>query len=190
MSRAYRIRVRESLKRVLRAHDRVSTQLELLEILPPEQMAALLEQELLNRGFQKQGDVLVRQQKGGVTVSVDPTSGTVTVQAEALERVELEAEREGRAYDDAGPHARGVKKQLKEELQKSLARKAEEQTARLQSELTDKLEAQLGDLRQELDQAVNRVTADALKQKAAQLGQIKQMTEDPQSGSLTIVLEV
>ena len=33
-------------------------------------------------------------------------------------------------------------------------------------------------------------TAEALKQKAAQLGQIKEMTEDPQSGSMTIVLEV
>ena len=56
--------------------------------------------------------------------------------------------------------------------------------------MTDQLEAQLGDLRQELDQAVNRVTAEALKRKAAQLGQIKEITEDPQAGSLTIVVEV
>ena len=41
MSRAYRIRVSESVQRVLRAGDRVSTQLEILEVLPPEQMAAL-----------------------------------------------------------------------------------------------------------------------------------------------------
>src|SRR5262245_3074559 len=170
MSRAYRIRVRESLKRLLRAHDRVSTQLELLEILPPEQMTALLEQELLNRGFQKQGNVLARQQKGGVIVAVDPASGSVTVRAEASERVELEGQREGRAYDDAGPHAREVKKRLQEELQKSLTRQADEKTAKLQQQVTDKLEVQLGDLRQELDQVVNRVTADALKQKAAQLG--------------------
>jgi hypothetical protein len=37
---------------------------------------------------------------------------------------------------------------------------------------------------------VNRVTAEALKRKAASLGQIKEMTEDPQAGSLTIVVEV
>jgi vacuolar-type H+-ATPase subunit E/Vma4 len=190
MSRAYRIRVRENLKRLLRAHDRVSTQLELLEILPPEQMAGLLEQELLSRGFQRKGELLVRQQAGGVTVAVDPASGRVTVQAEASERVDLQAEREGRVYDDAGPHARETKKRLQEELQKALARQADEKAAKLQSEVTDKLEAQLSDLRRELDQAVNRVTAEALKQKAAQLGQIKQMTEDPQTGSLTIVLEV
>lgn len=190
MSRAYRIRVRESLKKVLRAHDRVSTQLEILEVLAPEQMTALLEQELLSRGFQKQGDILARQQKDGVTVTVDPCSGTVTVQAEASERIELEEEKESRAYDDAGGNARAVKKALKEDVQKSLARKADEKTAKLQTAIADKIEGQLADLRKELDQVVNKVTADALKQKAAQLGQIKQMTEDPQSGSLTIVLEV
>ena len=37
---------------------------------------------------------------------------------------------------------------------------------------------------------MNHVTREALKQKAAQLGQIKEMTEDPQSGSLTIKVEV
>ena len=39
-------------------------------------------------------------------------------------------------------------------------------------------------------EAVNRITAEALKKKAASLGQIKEMTEDPQSGSLTITVEV
>ena len=42
----------------------------------------------------------------------------------------------------------------------------------------------------QLDQATNRATAKALKQKAAQIGQIKELTEDPESGSLTIVVEV
>jgi F0F1-type ATP synthase membrane subunit b/b' len=190
MSRAYRIRVRESIHRVLKAYDKVSTQLEILEILPPEPTAALLEQALLGRGFQKHGEVLVRQQKGGVTVTVDPRNGTVNVQAEASAKLDLEAEKEGRAYDDVGPHAKEVKKALKEDLQKSLTRQADEKSAQLQNQVTDRLEGELRDLRQELDQVVNKVTAEALKQKAAQLGQIKRMTEDPQTGSLTIVLEV
>ncbi len=60
----------------------------------------------------------------------------------------------------------------------------------MQTDVTDRLEGKLCDLRSELDQVANRVTAEALKIKAARLGQIKQMTEDAQSGSLTIVLEV
>ena len=60
----------------------------------------------------------------------------------------------------------------------------------LQKQITDQLEAQLSDLKSELDQAVNRATAEALKQKAAQIGQIKQVTDDIEAGSLTIVVEV
>jgi hypothetical protein len=189
MSRAYRINVRETLNRVIRAEDHVSTQLELLEILPPELMAQLLRAELEKHGFECEGDELVREQDG-VVVTVDPTTGTVTVRAEAAEEVNIEGERIGYAADQGGKHARQVREQTRKELQKELEGKAGLKRDKLQSQVTDRLEAQLGDLRQELNQAVNRVTAEALKQKAAQLGQIKEMTEDPQSGSMTIVLEV
>jgi hypothetical protein len=189
MSRAYRIRVRESLKRVLRAHDKVSTQLEILEILPPEQMAQLLGEELERRGFERRGQAMVRQQRG-VTVSVDCETGEVTVQGEASEKVSLEAEREGHAYDDVGPRAKKAKEALREDLKKHLESQARKREAELQTQVTDKLEGQLIDLRGDLDQAVNRVTAEALKTKAAQMGQIKEITEDAQTGSMTIVLEV
>ena len=46
MSRSYRVSVRECVNRVIRAEDRISTQLEILEILPAEQMAGLLADEL------------------------------------------------------------------------------------------------------------------------------------------------
>jgi hypothetical protein len=189
MSRAYRIKVRESLRRVIHAHDRVSTQLELLEVLPPEQMARLLTEELKGRGFEEKGGALVRKEKS-VTVRVDPATGTVTVEAEASHEAALQGEKAGRAYDDLGPHAQQVQKQLREQLRRDLQKQADQQAAELQSQVTDRLERELGDLRRELNQSVNRVTAEALKQKAAQLGQIKEMTEDPQTGSLTIVVEV
>lgn len=190
MSRAYRIKVKESLRRVLRASDHVSTELELLEILPAEQMAELLTAELTRRGFQAQGKNLVRRDQGTV-VEIDPAKSTVTVKAESEEKVELEAERSVVADSDWGTkltrEARAAAEEgLRQDLEKAAARK----TAQLQKQVTERLEGQLADLRKELDQAVNRVTAEALKRKAAQLGQIKQMTEDPQTGSLTIVLEV
>ncbi|MBI1917588.1 MAG: hypothetical protein HYS12_23080 [Planctomycetes bacterium] len=189
MSRAYRISVRESLRRVLRAHDRVSTQLELLEILSPEEMAELLSQELEKRGFERKDGELVREQNG-VQVSVDPKTGTVTVASESSQEVELEGSREGTAWDDAGPSATNVRAGLKKQLQQDLEKQADKKTSELQSQVTDRLEKQLGDLRQELDQAINRVTAESLKEKARRMGQIKEMTEDPQTGSLTIVVEV
>ncbi len=189
MSRAYRISVRESLRRVLRAHDRVSTQLELLEILSPEEMAELLSLELEKGGFERKDGELVREQDG-VKVSVDPNTGTVTVTAESSQDVVLQGAREGTAWDDAGASAKAVREGLTKQLQQELEKQAEKQTSELQSKVTDRLEKQLGDLRQELDQVVNRVTAESLKEKARRMGQIKEMTEDPQTGSLTIVVEV
>jgi len=189
MSRAYRIAVRESLQRLLRAGDQIRTDLEILEILPREQMGELLKQELQGRGFQEQGQELVRTQNG-VTVTVDPSNGQVAVTADIEEQVRLEGERVGRAWDDVGPSAKEAKQQLRQQLCDELEKEAEQRAKQLQSQATERLEAQAGSLRQELDQAVNRVTAAALKQKAAQLGAIKEMTEDPESGALTIVLEV
>lgn len=190
MSRSYRVSVKESVNRTVRAEDRVSTCLEMLEVLPCEQMAGLLGDELERRGFEKKGKVLVRREGDGITITVDPASGTVTVTAAEDEKVSLQGERHGRAFDDAGPNASKVKEQLRDELKQELEKKVGKMHEALQSKVTDKLEGRLSDLRQELDQVVNRVTAEALKRKAAQLGQIKEMTEDPQAGSLTIVVEV
>jgi hypothetical protein len=189
MSRSYRIKVRESLNRVLRVEDHVESQLELLEILPCEQMAGLLAAELARRGFRQDGELLVRE-KDGVRVEVNSADGTVTVSAQDAQKLTLTGEKEGLALGDRGASARQAKKTLRGALKKDLEKQAEEQTAALRGKVTDRLEGQLHNLSQELDQTVNRVTAEALKIKAAQLGQIKQLTEDPQSGSLTIVLEV
>ena len=189
MSRVYRIKVRESLRKVVRASDHVRTQVELLDLLPAAQMAQLLAAELERRGFQRQGDQAVRT-TDGVQVTVDVASGEVTVQAAASRAINLVDDNTGWTPQARGPVARRVEKQLREELKKTLANRAGERKEQLQEEVTNKLEAHLGDLRKELDQAVNRVTAEALKRKAAQLGTIKQVTEDPQSGSMTIVLEV
>jgi FtsH ternary system domain X5 len=190
MSRAYRIRVRESVHRVVRAADRVSTQLELLEILPADQMGVLLAEELERRGFQRRGKSLSRKGQG-ITIEVDPEIATVAVHAVAEDRVDLEIEK-GTVLvrESGGAHARNVKEALRQDLRQDLDTKLALRQAEIQQQATEKLEDSLADLRQELNQVVNRVTAEALKKKAAQIGQIKEMTEDREGGSLTIVLEV
>src|SRR3954464_12964097 len=101
MSRAYRVSVRESLQQVVRGEDRVSTTLELLEILPCEDMAGLLRQELERRGFQDRDGRMVR--KGdGIATEVDPASGEVVVRSEVSEEVVLERRQEGYADTDHG----------------------------------------------------------------------------------------
>ena len=191
MSRAYRIRVRESVRREVRAEDHVTTTLELLEILPCDAMAGLLRDELIGRGFVEEGGTLVRRGEDGLSVAVDPASGEVTVRSEAAEEVELKAERAGWADTDSGRPGRAeAEEALRQQLRRDLESKADGRADGTQRQATDRLEAALGDLRAELDRVVNRVTAEALKRKAAQIGRIKEMTEDPEAGSLTLVVEV
>jgi hypothetical protein len=130
------------------------------------------------------------RQENGVTVTVDPRTGKVEVSAEASEETTVQGEKTGHTYDDMGPSGRQVREGLRQQLQKDLEKKVEDKQSALQSKVTDRLEAELQDIRRELDQAVNRATAEALKVKAAQLGEIKEVAEDPQAGSLTIVVEV
>jgi FtsH ternary system domain X5 len=189
MSRAFRICIRESLRKVMRAEDRVSTQLELLPILPPEQLTELLTAELAARGFVQKGDTMQRSQKG-VTVTVAPASATVTVQASARENIDLETEASGFATSRGGKAAERAREALRNQARQSLETRSEMSQQALQADVTAALEAELVGLGQELNQVVNRVTAEALKRKAAQLGAVKQVTDDPQSGSLTIVVEV
>jgi hypothetical protein len=191
MSRAYRIRVKESLKRDLKAEDRIKTQIELLEILPCEQMGELLAAELEQRGFERQEDgTLVRKGENGVTVTVEPCSGEVTIAAEAADTVELEGSREGFGYDDVGPGSKQIKERLSKELQADLEKRAQQHAEKVQGAATAKLEKELADMQPEITEVVNRVTSEALKQKAAQMGQIKEITEDAENGSLTIKVEV
>src|SRR5439155_19941813 len=99
MSRAYRVSVKESAIRELKGEDAVSTRLELLDILPPEETAALLRTELRNRGFAETGDGTLVRKDGTLTVSVDPCTGEVTVSSRAEATVDLEVHKAGFAID-------------------------------------------------------------------------------------------
>jgi hypothetical protein len=190
MSRSYRICVRESVSRVIRAEDRVSTHLEILEVLPAEEMSGLLADELERRGFERQNDGTLIRRSNNTLVTIDPATGTVTARVETADALKLKSAKEGRAFDEAGQQAERLKESLRKELRRDLNQQVAEKESALRTKTTDELEAQLGALRDELDQTVNRVTAEALKRKAARLGRIKEISEDAEAGSLTIVVEV
>src|ERR1700722_2618329 len=153
MSRAYRISVSESQNRVVRAEDCVSTHLELIEVLPCDQLAALLAEELKKQGFEEKDGQLVRKDKD-VSVSVNADTGEVTVSTESAQKVQVTAKRDGTAYDEAGPNAKRVKEDLKKEAAKDLDRQAAGKASDLQTKVTDRLERKLGDVRAESDEAV------------------------------------
>jgi hypothetical protein len=190
MSRAYRISVKESETRHLRAGDEIGTTLELLEILPPEDMATLLRGELKERGFEEQPDGTLVRKDGATTVTVDPCSGAVTVKAESEVTVEQAAERNATGFNDVGPTEGALRDRVREQLKHDLDKRFDTEQAALQKRATDELERKLQELQPEVAEVVNKVTRDALKEKARQLGTVKEISEDAETGSLTITIEV
>jgi hypothetical protein len=75
-------------------------------------------------------------------------------------------------------------------VKRQLESEAEVATESLRVEVTRKLEESLAGVRKELDDAVNRATAEALKQKARQLGEVTEISEDPETGAVTIRVKV
>lgn len=187
MSRAYRVTVNEQLRRHLRVEDGISSRLEVLPILPSARMGELLGAELAGRGFQREGERAVRREEGGVEVAVDLRTGQLEVLARGEQRVELSSERVALTDEET---KNKVEKGLRAAAKKDLERQAQGAREALAQALTERLEARLKDLRGELDEVVNRVTASALKERAAQLGTIEEISEDPASGSLTIKVKV
>jgi hypothetical protein len=138
-------------------------------------------------GFETDGQTARRVDDDGLEVCVDLLEGRVTVRQCAEEEVELSEKRDGlaRSADD-----QAAKDALRQQVLRDLERQAHRKQQQLQEELTRRLEGKLRDLQAELDGAVNRATASALKTKAAQLGEIEEISEDPQTGSLTIKVRV
>lgn len=186
MSRAYRISVKESLSRHVQVEDGVCSSLELLPILSKERMAELLAAELEQRGFKRDGATSKRNEQDGVTTEVNLESGEVSVTAEGHASVQLETERT--AVIDAAI-APDRERLLREAARASLEREAKAEEEALRRKVTEQLEGKLRDLKDELDGVVNKVTGTALKQRAAELGQVEEIHEEA-NGSITIKVRV
>lgn len=185
MSRAYRITVKESLSRHVQVEDGVSSSLELLPILEKDRMRELLAAELEQKGFARDGHTAKRAAGKGVTVTVELETGEVSVTAEGHTDLNLSTERT--AAVDSPSESR--EQALRQTAQQALEREAKAEEEALRRQVTERLEGTLRDLKDELDGVVNRVTASALKQRAAELGQVEEIHEEP-NGGLTIKVRV
>ncbi len=186
MSRAYRITVAESLSRHVQVEDGVCSNLEMLPILEKGAMGALLSAELEQKGFEREGDHAVRKEKDGITVKVNVQSGEVAVTAEGHVKLNLETKRTA-VVDN--PNSPDREKTLRVAAQDQLKREAAAEEEALRRKVTAQLESKLKDLKDELDGVVNRVTANALKKRASELGTVEEIHEDG-SGNMTIKVRV
>lgn len=185
MSRAYRITVKESLSRHVQVEDGVSSSLELLPILQKDRMRELLAAELEQKGFRRDGGTATRKEADGITTKVDLETGEVSVTAEGHAKVDLATERTATVESVTTEREQA----LRQVAQQALEREAKAEEEALRRQVTERLEGTLRDLKDELDGVVNRVTGAALKQRAAELGQVEEIHEEP-NGGLTIKVRV
>ena len=188
MSLAYRIKMQESETRVLEVQDGISTRLELLDVLPAAEMARLLRQALQQRGFVEQRDGTMRRQEGQGVITVDPSNRTVTITVQEEQEVTHTAEKDVPVYAGASP--KKVRKVERGLLREQIAKKFAETQVDLQRSVADECERILQRIESELDAIVNQVMRDAIKIKARQMGEIREIHEDATTGELTIKLEV
>lgn len=188
MSRIYRVKLSESTRRHIRVEDGVRTHLQILDVLPRPQIAGLLRDALRGAGFEDdpEGD-LIRVDADGVEVRVDCEAGQVDVKLAADRKVERSSTEEVALDTDWGEAGKDrARAQIRKKLEASIDAEAES----LRGAVTRTLERKLGDLRVELDSLTNRVVADALKIRAGQLGEIVEIDDRLEEGSVTIKVKL
>ena len=129
-------------------------------------------------------NLLVCEHATSSVVRIKP-DGEVHISLTDEKDVELEQKRSAQTYS---PDAET--KRLSKKLRQSLEKQADQEEAAMQQAVTETLEAALDDLRKELDDAVTRATGAALKEKARQLGEVQEVSENHETGELTIRVKV
>ncbi len=193
MSRAYQIEVREAFEVQAKGRDRVESRLQLLQLLPAERLGELLGQELAQDGFQEREGVwektIVDEDRGQVTLTIDPKCGIVTVDAHVEKSGKFIATRHDVVWDNP-EESRRREAQLRE-----LAKHDAEGEKEAQADLAKKLAATLLEeslpaIRDLVHKLTHRVTVRALREKAEAMGRVQSIEEDSASRKLTIVLEI
>ena len=187
MSRAYRIKLSRDVTQTIHVEDGVETRLPILQVEDPEQIRVRLRAELSERGFEAQDGVWVRVEEDGVEITVDPETCKVQVRLAADAQVELSERGEVRSYN---PDDAGAKAQLEKQLDGRIERRTEMEEDRLRAKVTEHLEGRLADLREELNRIANKVTADGVKAWAQRMGEVVEVQEDEETGSVSIKVEV
>lgn len=184
MSRPYRVRVAETVRRHVVVEDGVECGLDLLQILPCEEQTQILAEELSRRGFTVTGDVAGRTTDTGVVIEVSLEEQRVTIKKRREKNIVQTADRTLQSNTaEATEDHRAIVRQQAERLiegQKEADRRA----------LTAELEREIGDLRAELDEVAVKVTQEALRRKASRMGEVESISEDPETGSMTIRIRV
>jgi hypothetical protein len=157
MSRAYRV-TWVTVASNVSTDDTLTMNLSLLGILPDEDMATLLREELARRGWKPGEGGVVTGAVQGLDAVLSPDGAKVTVTA----RAEGDVTARGTNRDDAKLALERAEGAARDELKAGLAKR---------------LTAAEPDLRAMMGEAIQRVYVEALKRKAASMGAVESLHE-------------
>jgi hypothetical protein len=187
MSRAYKVEISESVSRIKRVGDGFKTSLQILDVLPREAMSPLLKADLESRGFEDVEGQMVRQLDEDVLVTIDVRTYEIELACSDELNVALEKTKDVWCDDDfGGRDSKRHEARLREELE----READQKERELQEALTKKLSDALEGIQKEMDEVGNRISVEALKRKAATMGEITEVNEDAKTGEVVIKVRV
>lgn len=194
MSQTYVIKVSASVQEHVRAKDKRVKKIVLTEIVSKEEQKELVRGQLVERGFEQEGDdpdVLVRK-KGEVTERVD--LGEMTVEAtvekgKVLERERTVVVRGDRDLEDQEERRRREQRGLEQQIAITEEERTKAQSG-LQREIATTLDETEEERTTELNEVVREVYAEGLKRKARKLGQVTEVREGRAGEDYELVIKI
>ena len=191
MSQLYRIRIRDSVSRVIQASDQVTYPVRLTEIQPLPEMLDLLRAVLRERGWCEREDGRFESEGPGgeeLVFDLERVEVTASLNHESIEDVEIETEE---LVDVDYPwQISEARKQLLEHERKGAEQHLDHKEKRAQTRLTEALEAGEEARLEAINELLQPVYAESLKRKARQLGEVMELTEGTSDGRYELTIRV
>ena len=193
MSRMYRVCIKETVSISTKSDDRILRDIVLQRILPQEEMTDIFEQRLQEQGFEQEGS-LYRKELEGLPLEIDlhakNSQGSPIIQARLQicveEDVQIEVDLEGRAYSEAAA-AQDARRQI-QKLKEDGHSKAQE---KLDAQVEERLQKAASQAEEILHSLLQETYAEALKQKAAQIGTVLEQSESTdENGSYELKIRI
>lgn len=191
----YYAEIKESVTATHKADDRIEHRIELTPVLDEASMRELLKRALEAAGFEEATGVEEEQGQmtatgeDGERIAVDLDAMTITTTLERERHSETVVVGRGHA-ESQGEATLDAKQHLAHELERAEQRIGG-QARRLQKEVTLTLEAGEARRGREMNEVLQEVYAEALKRKAAELGDVMEIHEGKtQDGQYELVIKV
>tara|TARA_R110002072_G_scaffold81939_1_gene187350 strand:- start:63 stop:656 length:594 start_codon:yes stop_codon:yes gene_type:complete len=195
MSQSYVIRVSASVSETVDAADKRTKSLQLTEIVPCDEQAEILRDELRDRGWDEvegsEGQVWEKTD-GKVRQQIDLESMTHEAQVElkrTLERERTITVRGDKDFED--PDDRRTKEEAS--LQRAIAVTDEERNEvhqTMQREIAETLDESEEARTEEVNEVIAAVYAESLKRKARRMGSVTEMRESQEGGEFELVIKL